>query len=179
MSPRHRAWGSRLKMTKKIIRVSMSFNDESDPEWFALLQKVTSGHSRAAMLRAHLMAPTEPFLRKFDGLPAHDEPLRKASVMNPKKSLIPAEIPTLRAIYEEVAPKLTVDAEISKASSLVNSPKTDTGLTGNFLPKEAQRKIEQVAPEAKNDNNSVALEVGTVRRSGMASMLLNKGRNGI
>ena len=166
-------------MTKKIIRVSVTFNDESDPEWFALLEKVTSGQSRAAMLRAHLSAPTEPFLRKFDGLPAHDEPLRKTSAVNPKKSVIPTETPTLQANPEEVAPKLTVTPEFSETPPLVNSPKTDTGLTGNFLPKEAQRKIEQAAPEPKGNNNPDAPQAGTVRRSGMASMLLNKGRNGI
>ena len=179
MSPRRRAWGSHLKITRKIIRVGLSFNDEDDPKWFALLQKVTNGHSRTGILRAHLSAPTEPFLRKFDGLPAHDEPLRKTSAMNPKKSVIPTETPTLQANPEEVAPKLTVATEISKAPSLVNSPKTDTGLTGNFLPKEAQRKIEQAAPEPKDNNNPDAPQAGTVRRSGMASMLLNKGRNGI
>ena len=135
MSPRRRAWGSHLKITRKIIRVGLSFNDEDDPKWFALLQKVTNGHSRTGILRAHLSAPTEPFLRKFDGLPAHDEPLRKTSAMNPKKSVIPTETPTLQANPEEVAPKLTVATEISKVSSLVNSPRTDTGPTGNFLPK--------------------------------------------
>ena len=87
------------------------------------------------MLRSHLAASTEPFLRKFDGLPAYDEPLRKASARNPKKSVIPTETPTFQANPEEVAPKLTVATEISKVSSLVNSPRTDTGSTGNFLPK--------------------------------------------
>ena len=128
------------------------------------------------MLHSHLTAPTEPFLRKFDGLPAHDEPLRKTSAVNPKKSVISTETPTLQANPEEVAPKLTVATEVSKAPPLINSPRTDAGLTGNFLPKEAQRKIKQVDPESKNNNNSVALQAGTVRCSGIAFMLLNKDR---
>ena len=40
MSPRHRAWGSRLKITRKIIRVGLSFNDEGDPKWFVIFKTI-------------------------------------------------------------------------------------------------------------------------------------------
>lgn len=61
---------------KKSLRVNLTFSETSQPEWFAYLSKIHSGHVRAELVRAHLKPPGEvnPFAPEKDQPPIERHP---------------------------------------------------------------------------------------------------------
>lgn len=45
--------------TEDSVRITVTFNRASNPEWFAVLSKVASGRARSEIVKAHLNLPSK------------------------------------------------------------------------------------------------------------------------
>lgn len=154
---------------EKTIRVGITFNAESHPEWFELLSKVVSGRARADILRAHLTLPSGRFLEKYSNSPVISEPLRKTS---PRVlDQLPDSPPQTTESTPVETKKLTVATKFSPESTIVNS---------HFSKTQNVNSTEKPTDFASTpDEKTVTVISNSERRPGMASMLINHGIHNI
>jgi hypothetical protein len=63
------------KDTDETVRVTVTFNRASNPEWFRVLSAIESGRSRSEIVRTHLSVPS---LERFGVSPDQPQPFKPA-----------------------------------------------------------------------------------------------------
>lgn len=143
-----------MKTSAPPIRVGITFNAESHPEWYELLSKVVSGRARAEILRTHLTFPSGRFLEK-------------AAV--PRQEIF-SKKPALQA------PAL--GRNISKGDGDANSPTLIRAAMDSSAPSEKQLQA-PVLPAQTHGASAPSAARLAARAQGMAAMLLSQGFDNI
>lgn len=179
--------------TENSIRVTITLNRESNPEWFFLLSSVVSGRARAEIVRKHLATP------RVEGrfqLPAAQATARPSSpsgteVAAPSE---PVYLEGAKVNSSEISTGATSQNEAKSAA--VKRPSSETVNVG--VPQnKADVNNEGAADKAGVNNDGVKNKAGVNNeeaadkagvnepasakqsRGGLASVLLNHGRTGI
>ena len=99
--------------TTQTVRVTVTFNQENDPEWVETLNRMTNGRAKAEMLRRHLNPPP-PFKGKAVAKVAEAFELPIESIARPVAKVKPVSNAIQVATTEqEVAQPLVTEASSS------------------------------------------------------------------
>ena len=139
--------------TDDSIRVTITLNRESNPEWFVVLKNIRSGRARAEIVRKHLATPRVE--GRFQALATQSAEIKR----DPVGTEAPA---SLSDVYPE--------------GGKVNSSAIPSGAASHDEDKAATANNAEVQNKA-GVNDDRASEKPS--RGGLASVLLKNGRSGI
>ena len=118
--------------TTQTVRVTVTFNQDNDPEWVETLNRMTNGRAKAELLRRHLNPPP-PFRGKAVAKVAETLALPIESIAPPVAKVKPVSKAIQVATTEqEVAQPLVTEAS-SSASEKKPRQRTRGALAGGML----------------------------------------------
>ena len=139
--------------TDDSIRVTITLNRESNPEWFVVLKNIRSGRARAEIVRKHLATPRVE--GRFQALATQSAEIKR----DPVGTEAPA---SLSDVYPE--------------GGKVNSSEIPSGAASHDEDKAATANNAEVQNKAGVNDDTASKKPS---RGGLASVLLNNGRSGI
>lgn len=135
--------------TEDTVRVTVTFNRASNPEWYNVLRATASGRARSEIVKTHLSLPSE---QRFG---------------QGRRDQAPAPAPT---------PPGEQKGDLNTPSPVLNTAVKSTVDNGQISPDSAERKPVALVPNAAGESSVNAAPRTT---GGLAARLLDGGFKGI
>lgn len=120
----------------RTIRVSLTIDSATKPEWFDLLSKVGSGRARSNIIGEHLTLPSERVLENFRNSPVHEGPLRNNSSKetSPQTQKSRVDIPVAASARPANSVQIKKVSALSVLPVVIKTPLARTTTTSTPVP---------------------------------------------